>query len=140
MAFFAHMLMLSTQNIPRIRSFYEEGLGWQPVVPASALSIMYRVGASLMVFIDAAYQEKESGIGQGGGCKAICATFVDSKADVDIMVDRVVKAGGSITSSARERDLGLYSAYFADPEGNGWEVVYSPTMTKDSSGGLALRH
>lgn len=58
--------------------------------------------------------------------------------EVDRQMSRVVKAGGTITSPARDRDGGLYSGYFTDPEGNGWEIVWSPEMPLDEQGALTL--
>ena len=37
------------------------------------------------------------------------------------------------------RDGGLYSGYFTDPEGNGWEIVWSPVMRPGADGGLDLK-
>jgi hypothetical protein len=37
------------------------------------------------------------------------------------------------------RDGGLYSGYFTDPEGNGWEIVWSPVMRPGADGGLTLK-
>lgn len=130
------MIMVGTSDIAVLRRFYEEGLGWSPRLPASALSVMYQVGTSLLVFLDAAYLASESGIAAVGSPKSIWAHFVASKEEVHTIFDRAVAAGATITSPIRDRDLGLYSGYFADPEGNGWEIVHGPQMTVDESGAL----
>jgi len=33
---------------------------------------------------------------------------------------------------------GGYSSYFADPDGNGWEVAYNPFFPFDENGNLKL--
>lgn len=43
-------------------------------------------------------------------------------AEIDAILDRVLIAGGSITTPAQQSEWG-YSAYFADTEGNLWEVL-----------------
>jgi uncharacterized glyoxalase superfamily protein PhnB len=113
-------------------------LGWTPRTPPSPLSVMYQIGTSLLVFIDAAYQARESGIPAIETPKGLWAQFVASKEEVHAIIDRAVAAGATITSSIRDRDLGLYSGYFADPEGNGWEIVFGPRMKVDAAGALML--
>ena len=64
--------------------------------------------------------------------------FVESKAKVDEIYKRALAAGAKPTSGVRDRDGGLYTGYFADPEGNSWEVVWSPHMSLDADGALTL--
>jgi predicted lactoylglutathione lyase len=80
----------------------------------------------------------ESGIPAASTPKSLWAIFVGSKAEVDSTFARATEAGAKITSPVRDRDGGLYSGYFADPEGNGWEIVWSPHMPLDADGALTL--
>ena len=61
-----------------------------------------------------------------------------AKADVDHDFAQAIAAGATVASPIRDRDGGLYSGYFADPEGNGWEIVWSPHMPLGADGGLTL--
>jgi predicted lactoylglutathione lyase len=133
-----NMIMTSARDIAGLRRFYEDGLGWQPWVPANPMSVLYKVGTAVLVFLNEDYQAQESGLPKGVGVKSIWALFVESKADVDRDFQRAVDAGATVTSPVRDRDQGLYSGYFADPEGNGWEVVWSPHMPIGADGGLTL--
>jgi predicted lactoylglutathione lyase len=58
--------------------------------------------------------------------------------NVDAIANQVTAAGGRITSPARNRDGGLYSFYFLDPDRNPWEVVWNPNMSMDENGVLEL--
>ncbi|ODT73205.1 MAG: hypothetical protein ABS75_00560 [Pelagibacterium sp. SCN 63-23] len=51
----------------------------------------------------------------------------DNEAAVDAIVDRVLIAGGSIITPGTQSEWG-YSAYFADSEGNVWEVMATPPV------------
>lgn len=133
-----NMIVTSARDIAALRAFYEDGLGWQPWVPANPMSVLYKVGTAVLVFLNEDYQAQESGLPKAVGVKSIWALFVDSKADVDRNFQRAVDAGATVTSPVRDRDQGLYSGYFADPEGNGWEIVWSPHMPIGADGGLAL--
>src|SRR3546814_19234826 len=65
-------------------------------------------------------------------------SVVETKAYVDTQFAKAIAVGATITSPIRDRDGGLYSGYFADPEGNGWEIVWSPVMRPGADGGLVL--
>ena len=43
-----------------------------------------------------------------------------------VAVLSVVKAGGKLVKPAEKAFWGGYSGYFADPDGNLWEVAYNP--------------
>ena len=47
-------------------------------------------------------------------------------AEVDAILDQVLVAGGSIITPGTQSEWG-YSAYFADSEGNVWELMATPT-------------
>lgn len=50
--------------------------------------------------------------------------FVDSRDDVDRVLEHVQAAGGTIFRAPLERPWGIYAGYFADPDAHLWEVVY----------------
>lgn len=132
------MIMTGAQDIPKLRAFYEGGLGWAPWGPSSDASVLYKVGHSVLVFLPAAYLAQERGEALAEGSRTSLAVFVESKAEVDAIFQRALDAGASSTSGVRDRDGGLYTGYFADPEGNSWEVVWSPHMPLDAEGALTL--
>jgi predicted lactoylglutathione lyase len=132
------MIMVGACDIPRLRRFYEQGLGWTPWRSGGKGSIMYKVGYSVLVFLDASYLAKERGRDLTTGSKSSLAIFVGSRTVVDEMLTKAVAAGASITSPPRQRDGGLYSGYFADPEDNSWEFVWAPAMPLAENGELVL--
>ncbi len=132
------MIMTGAKNISALRRFYEEGLGFKPWMPASAQAAMYKVGHSVLVFLDADYLAKESGTPIGPSAKTALAVFVNSKEEVQKIYDRAIQAGAKASSPVCDRDGGLYTGYFTDPEGNAWEVVWSPHMPLDKEGALTL--
>lgn len=133
-----NMIMVSARDIAALRLFYEDGLGWTPWMPASAGSVAYKVGTAVLIFVNADYLASESGVPATDASKAHLATFVSTREEVDAAFGRAVEAGARVTSPVRDRDQGLYSGYFADPEDNVWEVVWSPHMPLASDGSLNL--
>lgn len=133
-----NMVMVGAKDIGALRRFYEDGLGWSPWMPPTPSGAAYKVGTSVLIFVDAAYLAQESGVPTIDIPKALWAVFVSSQEEVHAAFDKAVQAGAKITSPIRDRDQGLYSGYFADPEGNSWEVVWSPHMPLGSDGSLLL--
>ena len=134
-----HMHMVPAADVAALRAFYVDGLGWSTWGPPMPGSLMLRAGTAVIVFLDRDYLAAESGIAIGAAPRAINAVFVAEKANVDAQIAGAVAAGATITSPIRDRDGGLYSGYFTDPEGNGWEVVWSPVMRPGADGGLTLK-
>lgn len=133
-----NMIMVGAKDLNRLRTFYEQGLGWTPWMPPTEGSIAYKVGTSVLIFMPEAYLAQESGLTVSGTVKSIWAIFVPTKDEVVSLFEQAIKSGGTCTSPIRDRDLGLYSGYFTDPEGNGWEVVWSPHMPIGEDGALQL--
>lgn len=133
-----NMIMVGANDIPALRTFYESGLGWSPWMPANPGSVAYKVGTAVLIFVNSAYLANESGVPATSTPKAFMAIFVESKTEVEAAFERAMKAGGRETSAVRDRDQGLYSGYFADPEDNVWEIVWSPHMPLAADGSLTL--
>lgn len=133
-----HMHMVPAADVAALRQFYVDGLGWSTWGPPMPGSLMLRAGTAVIVFLNRDYLAAESGIDVGAVARAINAVFVSEKAQVDAQIARAVAAGATITSPIRMRDGGLYSGYFTDPEGNGWEIVWSPVMRPGADGGIAI--
>ncbi|MEO1554038.1 MAG: VOC family protein [Pseudomonadota bacterium] len=58
--------------------------------------------------------------------------------EVDEIFARLETAGVDITTAPHKAFWGGYSGYFADPEGNAWEVAYNPFWKLDEAGHLVL--
>ncbi|HEY2027222.1 MAG TPA: VOC family protein [Gemmatimonadaceae bacterium] len=59
---------------------------------------------------------------------ALFALSVDSRADVDAMVDRAVAAGGSPGGDKQDHGF-MYGWGFTDPDGHRWEVFWMDPKT-----------
>jgi catechol 2,3-dioxygenase-like lactoylglutathione lyase family enzyme len=61
-----------------------------------------------------------------------------SEDEVDRIMAHAKTAGGIIRKKAVKVFWGGYSGYFADPEGNLWEVAFNPFMPIDADGHVQL--
>ena len=57
--------------------------------------------------------------------------LVDSKEEVDAILERARTAGAEITQPGADRFWGGYSGYFQDPDGHLWEVAWNPGWELD---------
>jgi catechol 2,3-dioxygenase-like lactoylglutathione lyase family enzyme len=53
---------------------------------------------------------------------------VDSRAEVDLVMDEVRKAGAHIVKNAHDTFYGGYAGYFQDPDRHLWEVAWNPHL------------
>lgn len=134
-----HMHMLPARDLAALRKFYVDGLGWSIWGSDTPGSLMLQAGTTAIAFLDRDYLAAESGIEVSATPRAINTVFVTEKADVDVQIAGAIAAGATLTSPVRNRDGGLNSGYFTDPEGNGWEIVWSPVMRPGVDGGLELK-
>jgi predicted lactoylglutathione lyase len=133
-----NMLMLPVDDLDTVRAFYAR-LGWKPWGMESPLSTGFLASGTVIVFLDRAYLQKESGLqAPSGTASAVMVLNVAERDEVDRICERVIDAGAKVTSPARPRDGGLYSFYFLDPVGAAWEVVWNPHMPMTASGVLTL--
>lgn len=57
--------------------------------------------------------------------------LVNSKKEVDEVMEQAEKAGGNIVKPAQDAFWGCYAGYFQDPNGHLWEVVWNPQLRID---------
>ena len=61
-----------------------------------------------------------------------------SEAETDLLMAHAEACGARILKPAQKVFWGGYSGYFADPEGNLWEVAYNPFFPLDAEGRIVL--
>ena len=72
---------------------------------------------------------------RGSGFGGITLAYnVKNKEDVGSVIELVKKAGGTIVKEPQDTFWGGYHAYFADPDGYYWEVVWGPDFKFDEDG------
>lgn len=64
---------------------------------------------------------------------------VRSEKAVDDVFRQVTKLGARSVKKPQKASWGGYSAYFADPDGYLWEIVYNPFLMLDQKGRIVLR-
>jgi uncharacterized protein len=123
----ANIITLGVSDVAVERDFYRR-LGW-PLVLDTEDFVVFELRGSLLALFGAddlgrdAHATPERG---RGGIRSSVIINVDRAEDVDELTERARAAGARVTKEpvAAEFFEGR-DAYFADPEGNFWEIAWS---------------
>ena len=133
------MIGIGTANLERSVAFYE-ALGWKRSSASTENMVFLRLANLALGLHPRDMLATDAGItGEGGGFRAITfAHNVGSRDEVYRAFDVVRGAGGRIVKPPEEAHWGGYSGYFADPDGNLWEIAHNPFVGLDDDGTMAL--
>jgi len=128
------VLTLGVADLNKSLAFYRDGLG----LPTSGIvGEEFEFGA--VVFFElrgglklALYPRKslakDSGIPlqPSGALELSIGHNVNSKQEVDALMEQAKRAGATVVKSARDTFWGGYAGYFQDPDGHLWEIAWNP--------------
>ncbi|MFO1187882.1 MAG: VOC family protein [Alphaproteobacteria bacterium] len=115
---------LMVGDMTRARHFYEQGLGFMPAHAMDDICFYRMNGFVLGLSTKSAWEQEElQGPRPGPGALSICCRTKD---EVEMVLTRAPKVGGKLLKPAHDTYWGGYSGYFADPDGNYWEVAFNP--------------
>ena len=132
------LVTLGCENLEALTEFYV-ALGWPQVLPADEGVSFFRLAGSILSL----YPESDLAADAMVPLERTAAEFrtrhglainVASPAEVDAALAHVAEIGGRVVKVGRKAFWGGYSGYFADPEGNLWEVAHNPFWTLDDRG------
>ncbi len=124
----ANVITLGVRDFDAQREFYRR-LGWPQAFDSDDFAVFELRGALLALFpVDKlaadAHAQPEPG---RGGIRFSIIISVDEPEDVDELAARVQQAGGKLTKNPVDAEFFKgRDAYFADPEGNFWEIASAP--------------
>jgi predicted lactoylglutathione lyase len=125
----ANVTTFGVEDLARERAFYSE-LGW-PIAFEGDDFIVFEIGGALLALFPLdklAADSRAQPEPRRGGIRSSIIVSVDAPARVDELANRAERAGGTVTKPATDAEFFVgRDAYFADPEGNYWEVAYTPS-------------
>lgn len=128
------VITLGIGDLPRSRRFYAEGFGWAPVFENEEI-IFYQMNGFVLATFQKSALEKDmgrSGLSSPGAFSL--AHNVPSESEVDIVIERLVRAGGKLIRSPDAPPHGGYRGYVADPDDHAWEIAWNPDWPIDEHG------
>jgi predicted lactoylglutathione lyase len=122
------IITLGVADLKRSRAFYD-ALGWKVAAEEQADQIVAYdlINMTLCLYPLAKLGEDAKIKVQSQEYSTITIAYnVRSETEVDAALKEAVKAGGKLVKAAEKMFWGGYSGYFADPDGNLWEVAFNP--------------
>ena len=125
------VITLGVRDLKRARTFYSDGLGW-PIQQEDHNWVCFLLEGEATALALYPWDElaDDATVSSGGtGFRGVTlAHNVRSRERVDEVLAEAERAGGTIVKSPRPTSWGGYGGYFADPEGNLWEVATGATQ------------
>lgn len=128
------IITLGVHDLAKARAFYEGILGWHPTGDDAAIAF-YNVGSMMLALYPSHELAEDIGIAPNGSHVDpqsnsyrgfTLALTLASPDQVDALFAELKSKGVSILKEPQPVFWGGYSGYFADPEGNAWEVAHNP--------------
>jgi uncharacterized protein len=132
------IVTLGARNMPALRSFYRT-FGWPELPIGDDTWTGFLLGGVLLGLfpMDDLTAEAAPGSAEPSGWAGVTlACTVDDRDAVHTAFEAAVAAGATPVADATDRPWGGRSAFFADPEGNRWEITWSPRASYDARGSL----
>jgi catechol 2,3-dioxygenase-like lactoylglutathione lyase family enzyme len=134
------IVTLGTHDFHAMRAFYR-GLGWREAASADDFAAFHTGGAVLALYPFEKLAEDArvtAEMRQPSFRGFAFALNVDTREMVDSVVTELRERGARITKEPEDAFWGGRTAYFADPEGNLWEVAWNPDASFDDRGNMTL--
>jgi catechol 2,3-dioxygenase-like lactoylglutathione lyase family enzyme len=123
------LITFGARDLERMVAFYRDGLGFPThnYTPGDDM-VMFRLEGTWLGLYPREALAEDAGIpSAGSGFSGVAlAHNAPSKAEVDQVFAEALTAGASAVKQPQDVFWGGYSGYFADPEGNLWEVAWNP--------------
>ncbi len=129
------VLTIGVDDLEKAMKFYQDGLGLRT---EGIIGKEFEFGT--VVFFDLQNGLKlglwsrksiahDTGLpGVKGSTEFTIGHNVNSKKEVDWVMEQAKKAGAKIIKAAQDTFWGGYTGYFQDPDGHLWEVVWNPQL------------
>lgn len=130
------MIGLGVNDLAVSRNFYENILELSPTASSNEDIIFYQLNGFLLSLHPRQLLAEDAGVDpEGSGFRGFTlAHNLRSDREVDAFFDNLKTKGVRIVKPPVKVFWGGYSGYFADPDGNLWEVAHNPFLPLDESG------
>ena len=132
-------ITLAVDDLDRSVAFFRDGLGWQTegivgrefhdeVTGADGTIAFFTLETGLLLGLyERANLAKDASLPPGPRSSTEFSLGIPagSREEVDDLLRQVETAGGTLTAPAHMRPFGVYSGYFADPDGHLFEIAWN---------------
>lgn len=131
---------LAVEDLARSIEFYRDGLGWSTdgivgaefndeLTGANGAIAFFRLEGGLEIALyERTNLAKDAQLEPGPPSSTEFSLIIlaESKSEVDDLLQEAQAAGATVTAPPHTRPFGVYSGYFADPDGHLFEVGWNP--------------
>jgi hypothetical protein len=135
-----NVVTLGVRDVARATSFYE-ALGWRRSARSQDEISFFQLGGCVLGLFGYADLAADALLEPGDvpSFRGVTTSInLPTDADVDQALADAVAAGATLLKTAQRAEWGGYSGYFADPDGNAWEVANNPGWPIDDAGFVTL--
>jgi catechol 2,3-dioxygenase-like lactoylglutathione lyase family enzyme len=135
-----HIVTLGVNDLERSYEFYSQILGWKPAGASSGDIKFFQAGGVVLALFPREELAKDATIAsKGSGFSGFTLAYnAKSETEVDEIIRDLKAKGVKILKEPQKVFWGGYSSYFADPDGNCWEVAHNPFFPFDENDNLKL--
>ncbi len=135
-----HLVTLGVRDLETSRKFYTQTLGWKPSSAGNEGVAFIQAGGVVLSLYPREELAKDALVpSEGQGFAGFTLAYnAQSEAEVDEIIRDLKAKGVKILKEPQKVFWGGYSSYFADPDGNCWEVACNPFFPFDENGNLKL--
>jgi catechol 2,3-dioxygenase-like lactoylglutathione lyase family enzyme len=134
------IVTIGARDVAALASFYD-ALGWQRGASSGDDYVIYKLAGAALALYPRETLAEDAHVEGGPAADYRGVTFainVERKEQVDEGIATAQGAGAVITKAPEDAFWGGRSAYFADPEGNLWEIAWAPLFKFDERGSLIV--
>jgi catechol 2,3-dioxygenase-like lactoylglutathione lyase family enzyme len=135
---YVSVITLGIADIPRSKRFYVEGFGWSPVFENESIVFYQLNGLMLGTFLNAALEEDMNRFGLVRPGAFALAHNVRHEEEVEPLMQKLARAGGTVTRPADAPPQGGFRGYLLDPDDHPWEIAWNPGFAIDTSGNVTF--
>lgn len=134
------IVTLGVADIQQSKEFYKNALGWLPAKGSDENIAFFSHGGIILSLypLDKLAEDANLDPKRSGFSGVTLAINQESKEDVEKIFYSAIKNGGKALVEPRDTFWGGYDAYFADPDGQTWEIVWAPFWEYDEQGSLKI--
>jgi hypothetical protein len=133
---------LAVDDLERSLAFYRDGLGLESTGiggtdfvgddrnPGGAVAMYNLAGGLILSLYGRSDLAKDAGIpvNTPRSGEFSLGHLVPSRDAVDALLQEAIAAGAEALGEPHDRPWGIYSAYFRDPDGHLWEIIWNPSF------------